>query len=143
MRIVIELRRDAYPRWCQQPVQASPPAEQLQRPHAWPLVQREPILTHPARQRRCFLAFRVKTIERRTAAYLLRKAEETRHILLGPVAGNLINSTSDHRPEFARGRCGHSASATADRHGSVKSSPTAICRSQLRRLTALEPDKIR
>jgi DNA gyrase subunit A len=88
-----------------------------------------------------FLDFRVETIERRTR-YLLRKAEERDHILLG-----LLLALDQLDPIIALIRAAPDT-ATAkqqlqDRHGLSDIQADAILQMQLRRLTALEADKIR
>jgi DNA gyrase subunit A len=88
-----------------------------------------------------FLDFRIETIERRTR-YLLRKAEERDHILLG-----LLLALDQLDPIIALIRAA-ADTATArqqlqDRHGLSEIQADAILQMQLRRLTALEADKIR
>jgi DNA gyrase subunit A len=88
-----------------------------------------------------FLEFRVETIERRTR-YLLRKAEERDHILLG-----LLLALDQLDPIIALIRAAPDT-ATArtqlqERHGLSAVQSDAILQMQLRRLTALEADKIR
>ncbi|MFM7576672.1 MAG: DNA gyrase subunit A, partial [Microcystaceae cyanobacterium] len=82
MRIVIELKRDAYPRvvlnnlYKQTPLQANFGANMLA------LVNGEPQLLTLKDFLRVFIEFRVETITRRTR-YELRKAEERDHLLQG------------------------------------------------------------
>jgi DNA gyrase subunit A len=105
------------------------------------LVKGEPVLLTLRKMLEVFLEFRVETIERRTR-YLLRKAEERDHILLGLLIAldnldaiiALIRSAAD--------------TATArqelqDQFGLSEIQADAILQMQLRRLTALEADKIR
>jgi DNA gyrase subunit A len=88
-----------------------------------------------------FLDFRIETIERRTR-YLLRKAEERDHILLGLLIAldnldaiiALIRSAAD----TATARMG-----LMEQFGLSDLQADAILQMQLRRLTALEADKIR
>merc|ERR1712196_208841 len=105
------------------------------------LVNGEPILLTLRKMLEVFLDFRVETIERRTR-YLLRKAEERDHILLG-----LLLALDQLDPIIALIRAA-SDTATArqqlqDRHGLSEIQADAILQMQLRRLTALEADKIR
>ena len=82
MRIVIELKRDAYPRvvlnnlYKQTPIQSNFGANMLA------LVGGEPQLLTIKQFLQVFIDFRVTTITRRTQ-YLLRKAEERDHLLQG------------------------------------------------------------
>jgi len=88
-----------------------------------------------------FLDFRVETIEKRTK-YLLKKAENRDHILLGLLLAldqldeiiNLIRSASDSAT---------AKSKLQELHGLTDIQSDAILQMQLRRLTALEADKIR
>jgi DNA gyrase subunit A len=105
------------------------------------LVNGEPILLTLRKMLEVFLDFRVETIERRTR-YLLRKAEERDHILLG-----LLLALDQLDPIIALIRAA-SDTATArqqlqERHGLTEVQADAILQMQLRRLTALEADKIR
>jgi DNA gyrase subunit A len=105
------------------------------------LVKSEPVLLTLSKMLRVFLDFRVETIERRTR-YLLRKAEERDHILLG-----LLLALDQLDPIIALIRAASDA-ATArlqlqERHGLSEIQSDAILQMQLRRLTALEADKIR
>ncbi|MGB7274433.1 MAG: DNA gyrase subunit A, partial [Geitlerinemataceae cyanobacterium] len=82
MRIVIELKRDAYPRvvlnnlYKQTPIQNNFGANMLA------LVNSEPQLLPIKRFLEVFIEFRIETITRRTQ-YELRKAEERDHLLQG------------------------------------------------------------
>jgi DNA gyrase subunit A len=105
------------------------------------LVKGEPILLTLRKLLEVFLDFRVETIERRTR-YLLRRAEERDHILLGLLIAldnldaiiALIRSAAD----TASARQG-----LMDQFGLSEVQADAILQMQLRRLTALEADKIR
>ena len=141
MRIVIELRRDAYPQvvlnnlFKLTPVQSNFSANMLA------LVNGEPVLLTLRKTLEVFLDFRINTIEKRTR-YLLRKAEERDHILLG-----LLLALDQLDPIIALIRAA-SDSATAkkqlqEKHGLTDVQSDAILQMQLRRLTALEADKIR
>lgn len=140
MRIVIELKRDAYPQvvlnnlFKQTPLQSNFGANMLA------LVNGEPQLLTLKRFLSVFLAFREECITRRTQ-YQLRKAQERDHLLQGllialenldPVI-HLIRNAAD--------------SATAkqglvDQFGLSEVQADAILQMQLRRLTALESEKI-
>ena len=140
MRIVIELKRDAYPRvvlnnlYKQTPLQANFGANMLA------LVDGEPQLLTLKQFLQVFLDFRIEAITRRTQ-YELRKAEERDHILQGLLVAlenldaviQLIRSAAD--------------TATAklelvERLGLSEAQAEAILQMQLRRLTALEAEKI-
>ena len=141
MRIVVELRRDAYPQvvlnnlFKLTPIQSNFSANMLA------LVNGEPVLLTLRKTLEVFLDFRINTIEKRTR-YLLRKAEERDHILLG-----LLLALDQLDPIIALIRAA-SDSATAkkqlqEKHGLTDVQADAILQMQLRRLTALEADKIR
>ena len=82
MRIVVELRRDAYPQVVLNNLYKLTPLQSNFSAYMLALVNGEPILLTLRKMLEVFLDFRVETIERRTR-YLLRKAEERDHILLG------------------------------------------------------------
>jgi len=82
MRIVIELRRDAYPQVVLNNLFKLTPLQNNFSAYMLALVKGEPVLLTLRKMLEVFLDFRVETIERRTR-YLLRKAEERDHILLG------------------------------------------------------------
>jgi DNA gyrase subunit A len=140
MRIVIELKRDAYPRvvlnnlYKQTPLQSNFGANMLA------LVNGEPQLLTLKQFLEVFLDFRIDAITRRTR-YELRKAEERDHLLQGLLKAlanldaiiRIIRSSAD------------SATARQELIDSFELSEPqsdAILQMQLRRLTALEADKI-
>ncbi len=141
MRIVIELKRDAYPRvvlnnlYKQTPLQSNFGANMLA------LVNGEPQLLTLKNFLSVFLDFRIETINRRTR-YQLRKAEERDHLLQGLLIAlshldaiiNLIRRASD--APSAKGEL-------ITNYGLSEVQADAILQMQLRRLTALEADKIR
>ncbi|MBW4631656.1 MAG: DNA topoisomerase (ATP-hydrolyzing) subunit A [Iphinoe sp. HA4291-MV1] len=141
MRIVIELKRDAYPRvvlnnlYKQTPLQANFGANMLA------LVNGEPQILTLKEFLQVFLDFRIEAITRRTR-YELRKAEERDHILQGLLIAlahldeiiNLIRHAPD--APTAKGEL-----MTTYRLSEAQAD--AILQMQLRRLTALEADKIR
>jgi DNA gyrase subunit A len=141
MRIVIELRRDAYPQVVLNNLFKLTPLQSNFNAYMLALVAGEPVLLTLRKMLQVFLEFRIETIERRTR-YLLRKAEERDHILLGLLIAldnldaiiALIRSAAD--------------TATArlqlqEQFGLSEVQADAILQMQLRRLTALEADKIR
>ena len=141
MRVVVELRRDAYPQVVLNNLYKLTPLQSNFSAHMLALVNSEPILLTLRKMLEVFLEFRVETIERRTR-YLLRKAEERDHILLG-----LLLALDQLDPIIALIRAAPDA-ATArtqlqERHGLSAVQADAILQMQLRRLTALEADKIR
>ncbi len=140
MRIVIELKRDAYPRvvlnnlYKQTPLQSNFGANMLA------LVNGEPQLLTLSQFLNVFLDFRIETITRRTQ-YELRKAEERDHLLQGLLIAldnldaiiHLIRAAAD------------SAAAKQElmnNYGLSEQQSDAILQMQLRRLTALEAQKI-
>ncbi|MEC4816205.1 MAG: DNA gyrase subunit A [Scytonema sp. PMC 1069.18] len=141
MRIVIELKRDAYPRvvlnnlYKQTPVQANFGANMLA------LVDGEPQILNVKKFLEVFLDFRIQSITRRTQ-YELRKAEERDHILQGLLIAlahldeiiSLIRNAPD--APSAKGEL-------ITTYGLSEAQADAILQMQLRRLTALEADKIR
>ena len=140
MRVVIELKRDAYPRvvlnnlYKQTPLQSNFGANMLA------LVGNEPQLLTLKHFLEVFRDFRIETITRRTQ-YELRKAEERDHLLQGLLIAldNLdaviatIRAAAD--TTSARGEL-------IARFGLSEAQAEAILQMQLRRLTALEAQKI-
>ena len=140
MRIVIELKRDAYPRvvvnnlYKQTPIQSSFGANMLA------LVDNEPQTLTLRSFLVTFLDFRIETIARRTR-YQLRKAEERDHLLQGLLTAlaNLDSIIALIR------RSADSAIAKVElieTYALSESQSDAILQMQLRRLTALEAGKI-
>lgn len=140
MRIVIELKRDAYPRvvlnnlYKQTPLQMNFGANMLA------LVRNEPQLLSLKQFLSVFLDFRIETITRRTQ-YELRKAEERDHLLQGLLIAlsnldgiiHLIRASAD--APTAKGEL-------IEGFGLSEAQADAILQMQLRRLTALEAEKI-
>ncbi len=141
MRIVVELRRDAYPQVVLNNLFKLTPLQSNFSAHMLALVNGEPILLTLRKMLQVFLEFRVETIERRTK-YLLRKAEERDHILLG-----LLLALDQLDPIIALIRAASDTSSAREqlqeKHGLTDIQADAILQMQLRRLTALEGDKIR
>ena len=141
MRVVIELRRDAYPQVVLNNLFKLTPLQSNFNAYMLALVGSEPVVLDLRRMLQVFLDFRVETIERRTR-FLLRKAEERDHILLGLLIAldnldaiiALIRSAAD----AATARAG-----LIEQFGLTEVQADAILQMQLRRLTALEADKIR
>ena len=141
MRIVIELKRDAYPRvvlnnlYKQTPIQTNFGCNMLA------LVNGEPQLLTLKKFLTVFLDFRIEAITRRTR-YELRKAQERDHLLEGLL---IALANLDAVIRLIRGAAD---SATAkqemiERFALSEFQSDAILQMQLRRLTALEADKIR
>ncbi len=140
MRVVIELKRDAYPRvvlnnlYKQTPLQANFGANMLA------LVNGEPQLLTLRQFLTVFLDFRIETITRRTR-YELRKAEERDHLLQGLL---IALANLDRIINLIR----HAADAPTakqeliDSYQLSEAQADAILQMQLRRLTALEAEKI-
>ncbi|OBQ40693.1 MAG: DNA gyrase subunit A [Anabaena sp. CRKS33] len=141
MRIVIELKRDAYPRvvlnnlYKQTPLQANFGANMLA------LVNSEPQTLSLKRFLSVFLDFRIFSIERRTR-YELRKAEERDHLLQGLLIAlsqlDAIIVLIRHAPDAPTAK-----GELISNYGLSEVQADAILQMQLRRLTALEADKIR
>lgn len=141
MRIVIELKRDAYPRvvlnnlYKQTPLQANFGANMLA------LVNGEPQILTLKQFLNVFLDFRIESITRRTR-YELRKAEERDHILQGLLIAlshlDAIINLIRHAPDAPTAK-----GELIENYGLSEVQADAILQMQLRRLTALEADKIR
>ncbi|MBO1066678.1 MULTISPECIES: DNA topoisomerase (ATP-hydrolyzing) subunit A [Nostocales] len=141
MRIVIELKRDAYPRvvlnnlYKQTPLQANFGANMLA------LVNSEPQTLNLKRFLSVFLDFRILSIERRTR-YELRKAQERDHLLQGLLIAlsrlDAIIVLIRHAPDAPTAK-----GELITTYGLSEVQADAILQMQLRRLTALEADKIR
>ena len=141
MRIVIELRRDAYPQFVLNNLYKITPLQNNFSAYMLALVKGEPLVLNLRRMLQVFIEFRIETIERRTR-YLLRKAEERDHILLGLLVA--LNDL-DAIIKLIRGAA-DAATARQEltaQHGLTDIQADAILQMQLRRLTALEADKIR
>ncbi|MFN9569391.1 MAG: DNA gyrase subunit A [Cyanobacteriota bacterium] len=141
MRIVIELRRDAYPQVVLNNLFKLTPLQSNFNAYMLALVGNEPILLTLRKMLQVFLDFRVETIERRTG-YLLRKAEERDHILLG-----LLIALDNLDAIIALLRAAADTATAREQlmaqFALSEAQADAILQMQLRRLTALEADKIR
>ncbi len=141
MRIVIELKRDAYPQVVLNNLFKLTPLQNNFSANILALVKGEPTTLSLRKMLDVFLDFRVETIRRRTT-FLLKKAEERDHIVRGLLLAldamdeiiNLIRSAKDSISAREKLQYDHKLSSIqAD----------AILQMQLRRLTALEADKIK
>lgn len=140
MRIVIELKREGYPQvvlnnlYKQTPLQSNFSANMLA------LVDGEPRLLTLKRFLEVFLDFRIETITRRTQ-YELRKAEERDHLLQGLLIAlenlDAIIELIRRSPDTAGAK-----QELIDSYGLSEVQADAILQMQLRRLTALESEKI-
>ncbi|MEL6494623.1 MAG: DNA topoisomerase (ATP-hydrolyzing) subunit A [Cyanobacteria bacterium J06623_7] len=140
MRVVIELKRDAYPRvvlnnlYKQTAVQCNFGANMLA------LVNNDPQLLTIRRFLEVFLDFRVEAITRRTR-YQLRKAEERDHLLQGLL---IALANIDAIIGLIRGAADTASAKNelVEGFGLSATQADAILQMQLRRLTALEAEKI-
>ncbi len=141
MRIVIELKRDAYPQVVLNNLFKITPLQNNFSANILALVNGEPTTLSLRKMLDVFLEFRIETIKRRTS-FLLKKAEERDHIIKGLLLAldamdniiNLIRSAKDTNSAREQLQNDHELSVIqAD----------AIVQMQLRRLTAFEADIIR
>ena len=141
MRIVIELKRDAYPQVVLNNLFKITPLQNNFSANILALVNGEPTTLSLRKMLDVFLEFRIETIKRRTS-FLLKKAEERDHIIKGLLLAldamdniiSLIRSAKDTNSAREQLQNDHELSVIqAD----------AILQMQLRRLTALEADKIK
>lgn len=140
MRIVVELRRDAYPRVVLNNLYKQTPLQSNFGANVLALVNSEPQLLSLKRCLEVFLDFRIETINRRTQ-YELRKAQERDHLLQGLL---IALDNLDGIIQLIR----HAADTPSakqeliDGYGLSELQADAILQMQLRRLTALEAHKI-
>jgi len=141
MRIVIELRRDAYPRVVLNNLYKATPLQSNFGVNMLALVNSEPQLLSLKQSLQVFLDFRIETITRRTR-YELRKAQERDHLLQG-----LLIALANLDAIIALIR--NAADTPSAKQGLIQDyelsevQADAILQMQLRRLTALEAEKIR
>jgi DNA gyrase subunit A len=141
MRIVIELKRDAYPRVVLNNLYKQTPLQNNFGANMLALVNSEPQILTLKQFLNVFLDFRISAINRRTR-YELRKAQERDHVLQGLLIAlahldqiiQLIRQAPD--APTAKGEL-------ILNYGLSETQADAILQMQLRRLTALEADKIR
>lgn len=140
MRIVIELKRDAYPRVVLNNLYKQTPLQNNFGVNMLALVNGEPQLLGLKRMLEVFLEFREETITRRTR-YELRKAEERDHILQGYLIAlanlDAVIALIRHAADTPTAK-----QELMDTYGLSEVQADAILQMQLRRLTALEADKI-
>ncbi len=140
MRIVIELKRDAYAQVVLNNLYKHTPLQNNFGANMLALVNGEPQLLNLKQFLQVFLDFRVEVITRRTQ-YELRKAQERDHILQGLL---IALDNLDAVIALIRGAADSVTARTELMEGYELSQPQAdaILQMQLRRLTALEADKI-
>lgn len=140
MRIVIELKRDSYPRVVLNNLYKQTPLQNNFGVNMLALVDGEPQLLGLKQMLEVFLDFRVETIARRTR-YELRKAEERDHLLQGYLIAlenlDAIIALIRHAPDAPAAK-----QEMIEAHGLSEAQADAILQMQLRRLTALEAEKI-
>jgi len=140
MRIVIELKRDAYPRVVLNNLYKQTPLQNNFGVNMLSLVNGEPQLLGLKPMLEVFLDFRIETITRRTR-YELRKAEERDHILQGYL---IALANLDAIIALIRGAADTPTAKQElmETYELSEIQADAILQMQLRRLTALEADKI-
>ena len=140
MRVVIELKRDAYPKVVLNNLYKQTPLQNNFGVNMLALVDGEPQLLTLKRFLDVFLDFRVETITRRTQ-YELRKAEERDHILQGYLIAlanlDAVIALIRHAADV-----GAAKQELMETYELSSAQADAILQMQLRRLTALEADKI-
>ncbi|MEM7796684.1 MAG: DNA gyrase subunit A, partial [Cyanobacteria bacterium P01_C01_bin.118] len=140
MRVVIELKRDAYPKVVLNNLYKQTPLQNNFGVNMLALVNGEPQLLTLHKFLEVFLEFRVETITRRTR-YELRKAEERDHILQGYLIAldnlDAVIALIRHAADVATAK-----QELMDSYELSSVQADAILQMQLRRLTALEADKI-
>lgn len=140
MRIVIELKRDAYARVVLNNLYKQTPLQNNFGVNMLALVNGEPQLLGLKQMLEVFVDFRVETITRRTQ-YQLRKAEERDHVLQGYLIAlenmDSIIALIRHAEDTPTAKQG-----LIDGYDLTEIQADAILQMQLRRLTALETDKI-
>ena len=140
MRIVIELKRDAYPRVVLNNLYKQTPLQNNFGVNMLALVNGEPQLLGIKRMLEVFLDFRIETIVRRTQ-YELRKALERDHVLQGYLIA-LVNLDAVIALIRRAADTPAAKQELMDTYSFSEVQADAILQMQLRRLTALEADKI-
>ena len=140
MRIVIELKRDAYPKVVLNNLYKQTPLQNNFGVNMLGLVNGEPQLLTLRDFLQVFLDFRIETITRRTQ-YQLRKAQERDHLLQGYL---IALENLDAVIALIRGSADAASAKTelVESYGLSATQADAILQMQLRRLTALEAEKI-
>lgn len=140
MRIVIELRRDAHPRVVLNNLYKQTPLQSNFGVNMLALVNGEPQLLSVKQLLQVFIDFRIETITRRTR-YQLRKAEERDHLLQGQLIAlanlDAIIALIRHAADTPTAK-----QELMENYGLSEAQADAILQMQLRRLTALEAEKI-
>ncbi|NEP17163.1 MAG: DNA topoisomerase (ATP-hydrolyzing) subunit A [Leptolyngbya sp. SIO4C1] len=140
MRVVIELKRDAYPKVVLNNLYKQTPLQNNFGVNMLAIADGEPQLLSLRQFLEVFINFRVETITRRTQ-YELRKAEERDHILQGYLIAlenlDAVIALIRHAADTATAKQELTAS-----FGLSEVQADAILQMQLRRLTALESEKI-
>ena len=140
MRLVIELKRDAYPKVVLNNLYKSTPLQSNFSCNMLALVDSEPITLTLRHALQVFLDFRYEVITRRTQ-YELKKAQERDHLLQGLlIALNHLDAVI----ALIRGADDSAAakSGLIENYGLSEAQADAILAMQLRRLTAQDADKI-
>ena len=140
MRLVIELKRDAYPKVVLNNLYKSTPLQSNFSCNMLALVDGEPITLTLRNALQVFLDFRYEVITRRTQ-YELRKAEERDHLLQGLlIALNHLDAVI----ALIRGADDSSSAKLGliESYGLSEAQADAILAMQLRRLTSQDADKI-
>ena len=140
MRLVIELKRDAYPKVVLNNLYKSTPLQSNFSCNMLALVDSEPITLTLRHALQVFLDFRYEVITRRTQ-YELKKAQERDHLLQGLlIALNHLDAVI----ALIRGADDSAAakSGLVENYGLSEAQADAILAMQLRRLTAQDADKI-
>jgi len=140
MRIVIELKRDAYPQVVLNNLYKQTPLQNNFGANMLALVNGEPQLLSLKQFLNVFLEFRVDAITRRTR-YHLRKAEERDHLLQGLLTA-LANLDAIIQLIRAAADTPTAKAELIESYDLSESQADAILQMQLRRLTALEAEKI-
>ncbi|MFN3360722.1 MAG: DNA gyrase subunit A [Pseudanabaenaceae cyanobacterium] len=140
MRLVIELKRDAQAKVVLNNLYKMTTLQSNFSCHMLALVDSRPVLLSLKQALQVFLDFRYEVITRRTR-YFLRQAEERDHVLQGLL---VALAHLDSVIELIRSAADTSTAKTAliDRYHLSPAQADAILQMQLRRLTALEADKI-
>ncbi|MFN7716357.1 MAG: DNA topoisomerase (ATP-hydrolyzing), partial [Pseudanabaenaceae cyanobacterium] len=141
MRLVIELKRDAYPKVVLNNLYKITPLQANFSCNMLALVNGEPRTLSLREALQHFIDFRYEVIQRRTA-YEKRKAEERNHILLG-----LLRALDNLDAVIALIRAAADSSTARtqlqEQYELSNAQADAILQMQLRRLTSQDADKIR
>jgi len=140
MRIVIELKRDAYPQVVLNNLYKQTPLQNNFGANMLALIESEPHHLSLSNYLETFLEFRTETIRRRTE-YEKRKAEERDRLLQGLLIAlenlDAVIALIRHSPDSASAK-----RELVESYSLETDQADAILQMQLRRLTALEAEKI-